>query len=265
MEWEDFKALYGRDYGAEEEDRRREVYAQTVEIIRRNNAEADASPDPNHVRLGVNDFSDMTKAEFSMLNTYQMPNISASDVTILPEVDANATIDWRTNGAVTPVKNQYRCGGCWAFASIAVIESAYKIATGTLRSLSEQQLLDCSNQGGCLGGTTPGGLGYVIANHGVDQESEYTWAEGTAPNPFVQPTFVAKPVRSAHLLWHPSLGTDSGCLCIPVRPPKFQCWKGAEANHAATISTQTQVKVGDESRKSPCECASKRPRLRRTG
>lgn len=92
-------------------------------------------------------------------------------------------------------------------------EAAYKIATGTLRSLSEQQLLDCSNQGGCLGGTTPGGLGYVISNHGIDQESEYTWTEGTAPNP----------------------------------PPKFPCWKGAEANHAATIATQTQVKVGDES------------------
>ena len=189
MEWEDFKALYGRNYEAEEENRRREIYARTVEVIRRNNAEADASSDPNHVRLGVNDFSDMTKAEFSKLNTYQMPNISASDVTILPPVDAGATIDWRTKGAVTPVKNQYRCGGCWSFASIAVIEAAYKIATGTLRSLSEQQLLDCSNQGGCLGGTTPGGLGYVITNHGVDQESEYTWAEGTAPNPFVQPSF----------------------------------------------------------------------------
>lgn len=45
-------------------------------------------------------------------------------------------------------------------------------------------------------------------------------------------------------------------MCILVRPPKFQCWKGAEANHAATISTQTQVKVGDESRKPACECAS---------
>lgn len=247
MEWEDFKALYGRNYEAEEDDRRRKIFAQTVEIIRRNNAEADASGDPNHVRLGVNDFSDMTKAEFSMLNTYQVSNISASDVTILAPVDANATIDWRTKGAVTPVKNQYRCGGCWSFASIAVIEAAYKIATGTLRDLSEQQLLDCSNQGGCLGGTTPGGLGYVIANHGVDQESEYTWTEGTAPNPFVyQSTSIHRRVYLVTII------SDVNLYVLGARPPKFPCWKGAEANHAAIISTQSQVKIGDEARKWTC-------------
>lgn len=113
MEWEDFKALYGREFEEEEDERRSQIYARTVEIIRRNNAEADASSDPNHVRLGVNDFSDMTKAEFSMLNTYQIANIS-EPVTILPPVDVSATVDWRTKGAVTPVKNQYRCGASCA-------------------------------------------------------------------------------------------------------------------------------------------------------
>jgi hypothetical protein len=239
MEWEDFKALYGRDYGAEEEDRRREVYAQTVEIIRRNNAEADASPDPNHVRLGVNDFSDMTKAEFSMLNTYLMPNVSTSDVTILSPVDGNATIDWRTKGAVTPVKNQYRCGGCWSFASIAVTEAAYKIATGTLRSLSEQQLLDCSNQGGCLGGTTPGGLGYVISNHGVDQESEYTWAEGTAPNPFVQPSF---PITASLIT---PTGTESS-VCVDV----CAYWSGHRSFSAGRAQRPTTPRPSVRRRKS---------------
>ena len=178
MEWEDFKALYGRDYGAEEEARRAAVFARSIAKIVANNAEADASADPDHVRLGVNDFADMTETEWKMINTFKLSNTSAADVTILPAVDVAATVDWRTKGAVTPVKNQYRCGarpspptsarltlsayvhvlsprlltstscpgGCWSFASVAVTEAAYKIATGTLRSLSEQQLLDCSNQ-----------------------------------------------------------------------------------------------------------------------
>ena len=92
-------------------------------------------------------------------------------------------------------------------------EGAYQIATGSLRVLSEQQLLDCSNQGGCLGGVVTSGLGYVVANKGVDTEKEYSWAEGMLPNP----------------------------------PAKLPCWKGAAANHAATLINVTSVKVGDES------------------
>eukprot|EP01050_Picozoa_sp_SAG11_P021041 SAG11_NODE_3666_length_2300_cov_1.850522_3_plen_118_part_00 len=49
-------------------------------------------------------------------------------------------------------------------AAVAAVEGAYQIATGALRSLSEQQLLDCSNQGGCLGGVVPSGFNYMIVN-----------------------------------------------------------------------------------------------------
>ena len=74
--------------------------------------------------------------------------------------------DWRPKGVVTPVKAQGeikgeklkknflgKCGSCWAFASVATTESAYAIAHGVLRSLSEQELLDCNLENfACNGG-----------------------------------------------------------------------------------------------------------------
>ena len=64
---------------------------------------------------------------------------------ILDESNIPASVDWRANGTViNPVKNQAKCGSCWSFSSTAAIESHHAIETGTLYSLSEQQMVDCS-------------------------------------------------------------------------------------------------------------------------
>jgi len=86
-----------------------------------------------------------------------------------------ATMDWRTGGCVTPVKDQGSCGSCWTFATTETTETAYCQATGTLLTLSEQQLVDCCTvYNGCNGGNYPKAWEYITEN-GQMLESDYPY------------------------------------------------------------------------------------------
>lgn len=54
--------------------------------------------------------------------------------------------DWRAKGGVTPVKDQGNCGSCWAFGTVAPLESAIKINEGITVDLSEQWLVSCNKE-----------------------------------------------------------------------------------------------------------------------
>jgi len=84
-------------------------------------------------------------------------------------------INWRTQGVVTPVKNQGECQSSYAFSTTGAVEGFYAINTGTLRSFSEQQIIDCSTNAGCNGGSVPTSLQYIMAQNGIALESQYPY------------------------------------------------------------------------------------------
>merc|ERR1712100_171659 len=88
-----------------------------------------------------------------------------------------ASIDWASQGAVTPVKNQGQCGSCWAFSTTGSLEGRTFTATGSLPVLSEQQFVDCdkASDQGCNGGLMDNAFTYAKQSDGVCTESSYPY------------------------------------------------------------------------------------------
>jgi len=144
--------------------------------------------------VAMNVFGDLTAAEFAATHTGRLPHRRLGAEAVPAEPNANpASVDWRSQKVVTPIKNQGSCGSCWSFATTGSIEGAWAIKGNTLVSLSEQQLVDCSTkQGnkGCNGGLSTSAYKYVIANKGITGESDYPY---TAKNGNCQ---TGKPARA---------------------------------------------------------------------
>ncbi|KAL8615245.1 hypothetical protein ACOMHN_050286 [Nucella lapillus] len=181
-EWVTFKNTFNKQYKAvEEETYRRTVWEYHLDYIQKHNLEADLGV--HSYFLGVNEFADMPNKEFvQRMNGYRVrqgPSQGASHYLAPSKLgDLPDTVDWRTKGYVTPVKNQGQCGSCWAFSTTGSLEGQHFKKSGTLVSLSEQNLVDCSKkQGnqGCEGGLMDQAFTYIKVNKGIDTEASYPY------------------------------------------------------------------------------------------
>ena len=178
-DWEEYKVQYKKMYkDLDEELTRRIKWERNLEIIAIHNKQADAGE--HTFWLGMNAYGDMDNEEFNRV----MNGLSSKPSTVTdrkvhkPVGNAPTSVDWRTQGYVTPIKDQGQCGSCWAFSAVASLEGQHFKAAGKLVSLSEQNLVDCSSaQGnmGCDGGLMDQAFTYIKVNNGIDTEDSYPY------------------------------------------------------------------------------------------
>jgi cathepsin L len=164
----------------------------------------------------INKFSAMTHKEVAQFygrskakagltrKSYSNKKFLPKNINMKPVTELPKSVDWRRKGVVSAVKDQGKCGSCWAFASTAVIESHVAINTGLLYDLSTQQLASCSpnpqecgGTGGCDGATAEIAFDYLTKTDGIFQEFQYPYTsyygvnkecaipEGTKPVAFI--------------------------------------------------------------------------------
>jgi len=185
--WSEWKQTYGKVYANEmEEIYRLDIFSKNLHYIEKHNR-------GNHTfTLAMNQFGDQTAKEFAA----KMNHVEYDATTTIrnttgikihshdPKVTLPASIDWRSYGAVSFVKNQGSCGACYSFSATGALEGAWALSGNGLPNLSEQQIIDCSGgygNIGCAGGLPDLAFEYLIAFGGSQTAASYNYEGAQGP------------------------------------------------------------------------------------
>jgi len=180
--WKLWKDANNKRYVNAEEQVRRATWESNLKKVHEHNLQADLGVHTFY--LGMNKYADLSIEEFvKVMNGYNVTmrgerKHDHQTFKFNPSLQVPDTVDWRTQGYVTDVKDQGQCGSCWAFSSTGSLEGQTFKKEGKLPSLSEQNLVDCSiKQGnmGCNGGLMDQAFTYISDNKGIDTEVSYPY------------------------------------------------------------------------------------------
>jgi C1A family cysteine protease len=188
--WAEFKHKFQRKYASPaEEASRRATFEHNMAVAAKHQAR---NP---QATFGMNDLSDKTEFEMKRLRGLRadaaqhfatMQRTVGVDASLRGAASFPQEIDWRTKGAVTPVKNQAQCGDCWSFSTTGNIEGQWFLAGHDLVSLSEQELTSCdTTDDGCSGGLPWNAMYWMLNNTQgwITTESAYPFASASGYAP----------------------------------------------------------------------------------
>ncbi len=251
----DFKKVY---HSNDELHSRYNIFHDNLEYIETHNR------DLSHTyKVGINRFADMSHNEYKEFvksgglvvpkesNNLRLPKDMCGTMSS-QSGSYPSSVDWRTKGAVTPVRDQGQQGTCYAHSASEALESAYFIKTGTLPNLSVQQIVDCSYSYGNHGNN--GGM-YTyswtyIHDSGLTTESAYPYTAGPSDRssckPFTPYTYVSdcKHVPSNELQLTYAVVKQPVSVAIEADSRSFQLYQsgvynnpdcGTDIDHAVVV------------------------------
>lgn len=257
-EFDNYLESFSKKYEAEEYFKRFQVYMDNMGFIRVFNSQGQTWV------LGQTEFTDLTISEFR--SKFQAAAAASSEASQplqqpqalnfpagaerLEKTGYPVSVDWRTQGAVTPVANQGNCNSGWAFSAAGAVEAAWQIAGKGLVALSEQQLMDCSSRygnDGCNGGTMDYAFNYVI-NSGLATDADYPYkaVKGTCNSAVVSVASIKSftdVVPNSPSDLYTAVALQPVSVAVDADPYIWQNYKGgvisrncgADLNHAALV------------------------------
>ncbi|KAJ1524519.1 hypothetical protein ONE63_011012 [Megalurothrips usitatus] len=181
-QFEAFKLKHGKTYASEAEELfRSKIFKDNLIRVNEHNARFDRKEVT--FTVGINKFSDMHLHEIVEARNGLKPDLKTPSQKVHKAPLAwpwSKKVDWRKKGVVTPVKDQGTCGSCWTFSATGALEGQLAIKHKKLVSLSEQNLVDCTNNdqyemNGCEGGLMDSAFQYIADNDGIDSEESYPY------------------------------------------------------------------------------------------
>ncbi|CAH1110878.1 unnamed protein product [Psylliodes chrysocephalus] len=178
--WKEYKVNFQKKYTNEQEENRRfKIFQEKIREIQKHNDRYNKGEVSYY--MGLNQFSDLTHEEFvKLLNLRKKISLDLPKTSFKIPVGADIpdSIDWREKNVVSEVKNQDGCLSCWAFSTTGALEGQFALKYNKLVSLSEQNLLDCSDDygnGNCVQGGIMRYAFKYVKDYGINSEEDYPY------------------------------------------------------------------------------------------